>query len=170
MGLDNIPHEYPCMTEGTAVRVKLVDEKTGLAIRDDNKKVIWNTDCDETIKQGGCPYHRDMKAQMGDDYGRVRGFMGTYCWYRGKYGNYLLEQTDIYNEATDVSFYGNESGGQYKTPSALMTLADAMKSELEARDGHIVLADNEEVTEEWKYAMWWAEWSAKNCLGSDCWY
>ena len=51
-----------------------------------------------------------------------------------------------------------------------MTLADAMRKKIQENNGKMFNDEQGEVTDEWTYAMWWAEWSAKNTLGSDCWY
>ena len=170
MGLDNIPHEYPCIAQGTAVRVKSINKETGLANRDEAGVPIWHTDCDETMNRGGCPYSNDMKMEIGNHEGRVLSFLGTSCWYRGKHGNWLLEQAGIYDENTGVSFYGDERDGTYKTPASLMTLADAMRQKIMANNGKMFADDEVEITDDWTYAIWWAEWSSKNTLGSDCWY
>jgi hypothetical protein len=70
MGLDNIPAEYPCVRERTAMR--------------DGENRI---DCEETQAQGGCPWQRDKPA----DGTPIHGMLGADCWYRGKAGTRMLE-------------------------------------------------------------------------------
>lgn len=45
-----------------------------------------------------------------------------------------------------------------------------MRKKIQENNGKMFTDEQGEVTDEWTYAMWWAEWSAKNTLGSDCWY
>ena len=69
MGLDNIPYEYPCIAEG----LQAEDE---------------DIDCDSNIDNNKCPWHREMvNAGMA-----TYGMLGTPCWFRGKVGNFMLQE------------------------------------------------------------------------------
>lgn len=153
MGLDNIPHKYPCKTQGTAVL-------------DDEGRIM----CDETIACDGCPW----KKALGDKKGAIGGIFGTYCWYRGKSGNYLLGDNLGIDPNGDLSFYGDQEDGTYKTPESCVELAEAMEDAV-AEYG---IQFTEDYTDEDKahtkenieYAIAWLKWVASECEGSTAWY
>ncbi len=103
MGLDNIPHRYACERLGTAVKVDILD-KDGVAIVDEETGLPQKRiDCRETQAQGKCPYLISLsKTDLQD--GSVTGIFGTDCWYRGTYGNYLIEALELPD--FEYSFYG----------------------------------------------------------------
>lgn len=107
MGLDNIPHVYPCAKAGTAIRTP-----------------EGQIDCAATKDAGQCPY-----LNAGPPDGAVFGILGTSCWYRGKVGEALLADLGLDSEYT---FYGDDEDGLRKTPKACLQLADVME---EAIDG-----------------------------------
>ena len=71
MGLDNMPHAYPCKEQGTAV----IEKKTH-TWEDENGNTqsenSYPVDCDKTIEAGGCP---DDKVLFGRD--RMPSALGT---------------------------------------------------------------------------------------------
>lgn len=143
MGLDNIPREYPCKKQMTA-------------ILDDEGRI----DCDKTQEVGGCPWQNANPPKEG----RVYGIMGTSCWYRGKYGNHLIEEAGIEgDEESGMSFYGNLDDGCYKTPDSCLALADAIGEAL-------VDVNDQETKEGLAYAEWYLRWAAQNADGLNCWY
>ena len=48
MGLDNIPHNYPCKTQGTVVMVKMLDQRTGDVFIDESGETVDQIDCKAT--------------------------------------------------------------------------------------------------------------------------
>ena len=93
MGLDNMPMVYPC--EGIAIK---------------NSDGI--TDCVATQKCGNCGWKNEFESDpLTKNLIPVTGMFGADCWYRGKYGNYLLnvfsDSEDTYDNDTGYSFYGN---------------------------------------------------------------
>jgi hypothetical protein len=151
VGLDNIPKEYPCRSKGTAVLVE--DDRI---------------DCKATQAAGGCPW---LNAGPPEE-GRVLGMFGTDCWYRGKYGNYLLaEVTEADKVGDDVNFYGDNEDGTEKSPDSCVKLATIIRSALDTYD----LADLEDeekrqTFEGLNYAEWYLRWVAAECGGLVCWY
>ena len=143
MGLDNIPKEYPCRSKGTAV---LVDDRI---------------DCQATQAAGGCPW---LNAGPPEE-GRVLGMFGTDCWYRGKYGNYLLgeEMTMVDEDMTHLTFYGDNEDGTEKSADSCLVLADFIKD-------HITEVSDEENHNALVYAQWYLRWVAAECGGLVCWY
>ena len=179
MGLDNMPHEYPCKSGGTAVmeHVKMNDGSIDERI-----------DCNGTIEAGGCPY---TNANPPD--GQVTGMLGTYCWYRGKYGNWLINALNsspdtnihdidsyVWESNGDDTFYGTDEDGLYRPPQACNDLADDMEASLKERGGSLVFIDRThyedgtpvepDTTDDVLYAIWYLRWSAKECNGMDSWY
>ena len=74
MGLDNIPHNYPCQKQGIA------------SLNKDGR-----IDCDLTKSKGNCPWKNEYEKEVLLKEARpAYGMLGTDCWYRGKYGNFLL--------------------------------------------------------------------------------
>ena len=140
MGLDNIPRTYACVAHETA-------------IKDDEDRI----DCQATQEAGGCPW---KKAPNRPEKGAVLGMFGTDCWYRGKYGQYLLDEHGI---STDPGFYGDNDDGSQKSVESCLELADEIDAALpnipegEDREGLI-------------YASWYLRWAAAECGGLDAWY
>lgn len=170
MGLDNIPAVYPCRLHQTAVL--------------DNDGRI---DCQETIKQNRCPYHTIKNSDpFIKDVGGVLGMFGTECWYRGKYGNYLLDKMRNWNDAFseemgDGSFYGDiqetdENQGGISAEECLR-MSEIMARYLESWIA-FVKNTHEYATEEdkqrgindWIYATWWLKFVGENAEGSGVWY
>jgi hypothetical protein len=88
----------------------------------DTNEVMVSIDCEATQACGGCPYKTALAKQ--DGLGKaVYGMFGTDCWYRGKYGNWLLEDAGIGGD-DDYSFYGNADDSTYKTARSCIELAD----------------------------------------------
>ena len=178
MGLDNIPHNYPCRTNGTAIMEARLDAD-GNAILDDDGTPIMSINCQATQAAGGCQW---LNANPPEG-GRVTGMFGTSCWYRGKYGNFLLEEVLSlgYDENEGISFYGSNFDGSYKSAGECLVLADAIKSAAEditwVEDpasvdyfGTGVEAAAIEYKDDVEYAEWWLRWAAEYADGSDCWY
>lgn len=155
MGLDNIPHVLPCTAQGTAVLVE------------DSNDHIQRIDCQATQLAGGCPWKNANPPTEGG----VIGIFGTDCWYRGKYGNALLDQyTEAATMGDNASFYGDDEDSVYKDPESCLALADLIDE---------VLADwPTEASDEYPeahrqglaYASWYLRWAAANCDGLDAWY
>jgi len=182
MGLDNIPHRYPCERLGTAVKVSLHDKDGNELIDEASGLPVKQTNCDQTIEQKGCPYMLAYeKSRLAG--GSVTGLFGTHCWYRGKYGNYLLEALDI--DDNEHNFYGDNEDGTHKSPDSCRALADLMESQMDkvsanipakGKDANnevesaIITLQGEDVTKEVKYAIWYLRWVADECGGMDAWY
>ncbi len=179
MGLDNFPHEYPCKRQGTAVIEKRTHTWT-----DDEGKVqsedSYPIDCEATADAGGCPFlNADPPAE-----GAVLGMLGTHCWYRGKYGNWLLRALssnttdidavdDLLTDYGDDNFYGTDADGLHRPAGACLSLADQMESALDERDGKLVFindGEEDDRTADAKYAIWYLRWVAKECDGMGAWY
>lgn len=161
MGLDNIPKNYPCEAQGTAVIVNRTDA-TGNVILDDDGSVMTTINCEATQSCGGCPW----KNALPPTEGRVMGIFGTDCWYRGKYGNALLEEVTSSDPMGDnLSFYGDNEDGTEKSPESCVELADFIDGLLSAMGD-----DTEEYKSDLEYASWYLRWSAEVCGGLVCWY
>ncbi len=169
MGLDNIPHEYPCITAKTAVMTHVPRE---------DGSTVERIDCDATVAAGGCPY---MNANPPKE-GRVMGMLGTHCWYRGKYGNFLVNALNspvgcdidavtsyVWDTNGDDSFYGTNEEGTYRPPDACRELADQMEAALDERGGQLVFGDDDR-TGDVEYALWYLRWVAEHCDGMVAWY
>jgi|TARA_B110001454_G_scaffold213789_1_gene232545 hypothetical protein len=176
MGLDNMPHDYPCKTQGTALmeRITLHDGSTDERI-----------DCNSTIEAGGCPY-----TNANPPGGQVVGMMGTHCWYRGKYGNFLINalnsdstnihDIDSYITDGDSTFYGTDPDGTYRPAQECLDLAHEMETSLLKRGGKLSFINatdykngeptEDDLTDEVEFAIWYLRWVAKECNGMDAWY
>jgi hypothetical protein len=164
MGLDNIPKEYACKKQGTAVMVERKD-KDGNPLIDDDGSVMTVIDCQATQECGGCPWKNHFQGMKG----HVMGIFGTDCWYRGKYGNALLGALGF--DTDEISFYGDEEDGTVKTPKSCLELADHMETSLMEDEIYWEGWESEqEVITDAKYAIEWLKWVAKECEGSVCWY
>ncbi len=163
MGLDNIPKNYPCKTRGTAVMVARLDQAGNNIVEDG--ETLEAIDCDATQACGGCPY-KTAYDKSGLAGGAVYGMFGTNCWYRGKYGNFLLGAIGIQDEH---GFYGDNEDGTEKSPESCLALADTISDTLD--DEPVVRGeDGENITQEVRYAEWWLRWVAEEAGGSICWY
>ena len=156
MGLDNIPLVYPCVKQGTAVLTTL-------------KTTPGNTEprisCAETQEAGGCPW---QEAKDKPEHGSVIGIMGTDCWYRGKYGNALLEEYGTYDELDHLTFYGDLEDGQVKSIGSCLELADHLDEiKVSVQEFHDVTAEDKQGLE---YAAWYMRWVAEAGGGLSCWY
>lgn len=159
MGLDNLPLKYPCVSRGTAVR--------------DSDRI----DCSSTMAVGGCPW---QEASDRPERGQVLGMLGTSCWYRGKYGEYILNVLRLDDEET--TFFGDNQDGT--TKSALSCQDDSRKiyealgSTSDETIAHRLKADGEDASPEAvsrfrddaTYAAWWLNWVAREGGGSTCWF
>jgi hypothetical protein len=170
MGLDNIPKNYPCKTQGTAVLEPRLDEN-GSPRLDDKGSPLTTINCDKTAECGGCTWKNDYEAS-GLRGGQVSGIFGTSCWYRGKYGNYLLERLGHYDEDGSVSFYGDNEDGTEKSAQDCADLAsifDESIIEYRITEEYEAGADDDTIIEA-KYASWWLNWVAEKADGSVCWF
>lgn len=166
MGLDNIPTVYPCKKAGTALL--------------NNEGQIR---CEETISTGNCPY---VNAKRSDPLTRdlvgVVGILGSECWYRGKYGNYLLEKmadSDPGFPLDGESFYGDmqddnddETGISAKR---CIEMSKIMADYIEPWTyvAHQISNDNtsaQDLVNDWIYASFWLRYMGENCDGSIAWY
>lgn len=172
MGLDNIPHKYPCKAQGTAVLEPRTNEETGEALLDDDGQPWMTINCQATQEAGGCPYQNAL-SKSGITEGRVYGMFGTDCWYRGKYGNAILaEATDHDLMGDEFSFYGDNTDGSYKSPQSCIELAEFIKTATESYTAGDWESDTEkvEVVAGLRYAEWYLRWAADECDGLECWY
>ena len=138
MGLDNHPQVLPCRTAGTAV---IVDERI---------------DCDATITQGGCPWSNANPPETG----RIYGMFGAPCWYRGKWGEFLLQK---YLGNSEWSFYGDNEDNTLMSARRCVELADVIGDLL------VDVTDLED-RDSLSYAEWYLRWAAEFCNGLVCWY
>ena len=154
MGLDNIPKQYPCKTQGTAVMVE--DQ----------------IDCKATQSCGGCPYVNELNKQDKEALGNpVYGMFGTDCWYRGKYGNFLLDAIG-YGDSDFFSFYGDNEDGTEKSPESCLVVAaviDEAFDECQEDDG-VYRMGGEDISPDLRYASWYLKWAAEFTDGLVCWY
>lgn len=166
MGLDNIPHKYPCHAQGIA------------SFSEDGR-----IDCDQTQANGNCPWKNEFeKAVLLKEARPTYGMLGTGCWYRGKYGNFLLGllegNPDSYAD-TKYSFYGEgideNTEGMSKDycldMHSYMTecteeFAYQAKEYCKKEDG----GDEKQLINDWLYATWWLKFAAEYCDGSSIWY
>ena len=161
MGLDNIPYEYPCISEG---------------LQSEDEQI----DCTSNIDNDKCPWHREMvNAGMA-----TYGMMGTPCWFRGKVGNFMLNElanhgymTPKDDEGNNLSFYGDSVEGpemenEYLSSEGCLKLAEWMSRHAEA---YVATApkdkgyDMKRITEEYRYAINWLKFVAPYG-GSKVWY
>jgi hypothetical protein len=133
-------------------------------------------DCTETIAADGCPFTNAKPPP-----GQVTGMLGTYCWYRGKHGNWLINALNadttnmndidsyVWESNGDDTFYGTDEDGLHRPPEACRSLADQMESALDERGGTLTFT-NGDATAEAKFAIWYLRWVANECEGMDAWY
>ena len=126
--------------------------------------------CSATPACGGCPYTRELDKQDKDTLGNpVYGMFGTDCWYRGKYGNYLLEAIG-YDGSFD--FYGDSEDGTEKSVGSCLTLAQVIDEaivECDEDDG-VFRMNGEDITPDLRYASWYLRWASEFADGLVCWY
>ena len=137
MGLDNIPYEYPCISEG---------------LQDPDEQI----DCQANIDDNKCPWHREL----GDENGVVYGMFGTHCWYRGKSGNYMLDELRQHGFDPPTTFYGDDElddGSEGISPEACLDLASWMaeNGELYASIANTEYETLEEAIDYYRYAISW---------------
>lgn len=175
MGLDNMPHLYPCKEQGTAVINKKTHtwEEDGVTKSEDTYPI----DCEATIEANGCPY---MNANPPE--GSVIGMFGTHCWYRGKYGNWVISALESESNMMDIEdvadhdgngFYGSNDDGTHLPPDECRELADHLQERLEERGGTLVFLNDgnkDDRTEDAIYAIWYLRWVADVGSGMDAWY
>lgn len=166
MGLDNIPYEYPC-------------DKKGIASFTEDGRI----DCDETQANGNCPWQNEYKKEvLLKEAVPTYGMLGTGCWYRGKYGNFLLGllegNPDSYAD-TKYSFYGDGIGdnGEGMSVDYCLDMHEYMKENTEqfAFKAKEYVAeqnggDEKDYINDWLYATWWVKFAAEHCEGSKIWY
>jgi len=170
MGLDNIPHIYPCLKAGTAVQVTKQGSNGGV-ILDEDGEPLRVIDCKETQNRDGCPWKREFDKTQGLSGHPTYGMLGTDCWYRGKWGNYLLEvvglrQEDPYDDT--MSFYGELNDRNQKSAEECLELARAIELKMAKRSW--TSPDGENIDEDLAYAAWWLRFVATHAGGSDCWF
>lgn len=161
MGLDNIPREYPCALK---------------AARDKDNRI----DCVKTQEQNNCTWKNEKESSpMVNDLRSVSGMFGTDCWYRGKYGNFLL---DILNDKIDqhemheYHFYGESDDGldtDYCFDMAKWMRDNTEKFAFNAKkyvDEKQPNGDVKDYINDWAYAIWWLEFVGKTSNGSAVWW
>jgi hypothetical protein len=178
MGLDNIPAEYPCSKAGTATLTPKLN-RDGTPFLDENGRTVESIDCEQTQDNGGCPW----LAADPPSAGRVTGIFGAPCWYRGKHGNYLLEDVlgISYDETEGISFFGSDEDGTRKSAEECFKLATYIEdaivattwvedpSKIDYLETGIEAASIED-KDDCVYAAWWLRWVAEHGDGTICWY
>jgi hypothetical protein len=171
MGLDNIPKEYPC-------------EQQGIATLDEKGRI----DCNLTQSKGNCPWKNEFeKSVLLKEARPTYGMLGTDCWYRGKYGNFLLRlledvPEDNYFVDTKYSFYGDgipEEKSEGMSIDYCLDMSSYMESNTEnfAHKAKQYVENQKEnefdeksLINDWIYATWWVKFAAEHCNGSSVWY
>ena len=153
MGLDNIPYEYPCIAEGFQPEHKQID-------------------CVKMIERNMCPWHREM----GERTGKISGMLGTPCWYRGKAGNYMINELQEHEESGDppTTFYGDdelEDGSEGISPESCLDLAEWMANncELNAIIANTEYCSLKEAIDSYWYAIDWLKFVSEYG-GTKVWY
>ena len=170
MGLDNIPKHYPCKTKQTAVMVERRN-RDGEPLRNDDGTTMMVVDCKATQDCGGCPYKNAYEA-AGSPAGQAYGMLGTDCWYRGKYGNYLMEALAGEYLSDDLSFFGDNEDGTEKSVASCVSTADYIDDLLMEHSDSMgrVMVEGNDIAPDVRYASWWLRWVAEECDGAVCWY
>lgn len=161
MGLDNMPMVYPC---------------EGIAIKDSDGR----TDCVATAQCGNCGWKNAIESDpLVKDLKPVLGIFGADCWYRGKYGNYLLsvleDKEDTYNDDATWTFYGNGhiNGDEGIDSDDCISMSEFMKDNAELfayKAGTKYPDQSKELISDWIYASWWLNFVGEKCKGSAIWY
>ena len=166
MGLDNIPHNYPCQKQGIA------------SLNKDGR-----IDCDLTKSKGNCPWKNEYEKEVLLKEARpTYGMLGTDCWYRGKYGNFLLRllegNPDSYFDS-ELNFYGEgiDENTEGMSVDYCLHLSKYMADNTEKFAHQARAYCNEEnggnekdLINDWIYATWWLKFAAEHCDGSSIWY
>lgn len=161
MGLDNIPMVLPCKGKETKTDEGYID-------------------CDATAKCGNCGWKNALESSpLIKDLKPVSGIFGADCWYRGKYGNYLLSLLeggeDTYDNDTGYSFYGNGhvNGDEGIDSDDCISMSEFMKDNAELFAYRAITKhpeESEELISDWIYASWWLNFVGEKCKGSAIWY
>ena len=150
MGLDNIPHEYPCIAEG---------------LQDHNEEI----DCKKNIEENKCPWDREM----GQVKGGIYGMFGTHCWYRGKSGNAMLSELQTKGYVAPITFYGSgDDGNETLSSRECLELSKWMADHAEAYasvGGYGREYPSEEEIDSYRYAVSWLKFVSEYG-GSRIWY
>ena len=163
MGLDNIPKTYPCES---------------IAVRNSDNQI----DCKATQECGNCPYMNEYQSDpLLENTSPVHGMFGTDCWYRGKYGNYMLADLKKYNSDFDndmpSDFYGNTEEGI--DADTCIEMSDVMFQYMEAwsyavnkmvKEGELPEQNRDSYIRDWIYAAWWLKFVGNTSDGSAVWY
>lgn len=163
MGLDNIPKTYPCES---------------IAVRNSDNQI----DCKATQECGNCPYMNEyLSDPLLKDTSPVYGFLGTDCWYRGKYGNSMLDDLKRYNQdfAYEMTsdFYGNSDEGIDE--DTCLEMSEIMFKYMEAwsytvnkmvKNGELPEQNRDGYIRDWIYAAWWLKFVGNTSEGSAVWY
>ena len=163
MGLDNIPKVYPCES---------------IAVRNSDNQI----DCKATQECGNCPYMNEYQSDpLLKDTSPVYGMLGTDCWYRGKYGNYMLDDLKRYNDDFDYDmpsdFYGNTDEGI--DADTCLEMSEVMFRYTEAwsnavhkmvKNGTLPEQNRDSYIRDWIYAAWWLKFVGNTSDGSAVWY
>jgi len=139
-------------------------DRNGDKIKDENGVFDKQIDCKATQAAGGCPLFND---ETRPETGAVYGMFSTDCWYRGKYGNYLLSIANI--DEFSYSFFGDNEDGTEKSADSCDELADAIGEALTELNGKLIV-DGEDITEQLRYAEWYLRWASEECDGLSAWY
>ena len=168
MGLDNIPVNYAC-------------KKQGIAVLTEDGKI----DCVQTIADGKCPLHnRKNNDPLIKDAIIPLGMMGTDCWYRGKYGTYLLEKMANFNSDFSISsdaLYGHErieDGAPDLDSDECMEISETMFRFSESWVHYVKTSSNvsgnleeeKKLINDWVYLAWWLKFVSEECDGTVAWY
>jgi hypothetical protein len=170
MGLDNIPHHYPCKTQGTVIIEDRLD-KDGNVILDEDGNPFTDINCKKTQDAGGCPFMNEYN-KVSDKIGTpVHGMLGTDCWYRGKWGQWLIEDSGLADgwDDEDLSFYGNNEDRTSKSSASCDALADAIDDFL-MDEPDWKASEGKGDASDLRYASWYLRWASQHTGGLDCWY
>jgi hypothetical protein len=155
MGLDNFPISYPCLKAETAVMSPKRDHDGNVVMDMDGKNPVTAIDCGATQEAGGCPWKNANPPKEG----RVYGMLGCDCWYRGKYGNHILNTLG----QQDVSFFGDNDDNTVKSPESCQDAANTIAEILPT-------VTDEDTRKGLTYAEWYLRWAADQTEGLYCWY
>ena len=156
MGLDNIPKKYPCI---------------GNEIRDSEGRI----DCQKNQETGRCTWKNEYESELRlKEAGPTYGMLGTDCWYRGKWGNALL---DLLGESVNhnYSFYGNgfENGDEGIAPEECLEISEFMDEYVEEFAyivGKKFPDQSKGYINDYIYASWWLKFIGNFGEGSQVWY
>ena len=159
MGLDNIPREYPCALK---------------AARDIDNRI----DCVKTQAENNCTWKNEKESNpLINNIPSTGSMFGTDCWYRGKYGNWLLEvlnQTDELSNS-EYNFYGEGDDGLSAKYCLDMSKwmkdnAEQFAYNLDKEENRSEQTSNADYINDWIYAAWWLEFVGKTSDGSSVWW